>query len=280
MTRGSKQQTYLKGKAKKVKTTGVCAYGGQHPIHDNDGNIYYNVLEQQYRYDNKKICFYSYNSAPLNSKEVNNQNPCNGFELSHLLSFIEQHNTSKQPAINKTLGLPNKNTKQSIEYIQNNVIDNDEFACCSILTSQHWCTAILTKDKIYIFDPTLQTHNKENIVQIGDATCQVTFLNDYPMQKQTGQICGLCNAEFIINVAKYDNIKQLNDSKERVCIEVARDVYKTVGSEEAKQQLTDKFFGIGKQFYELAHHDVAQNKHTDQQQNIKKQQTVNSIAHK
>ena len=169
-----------------------------------------------------------------------------GFELIHILEHIKNNNI-----LHGTIGLPNKSTNRSIIEIQTNLlINNNQFICSTILcdNNSHWCIAVISKNEINIFDPTLQTKQNNNKLKIGDSEQTVVYLNEcksshkeFIVQHKNGQICGLCCAEFIIQTSQCNSFQHLKDNIEIICDNVTVRVTEAVTKEKIEEQLTDYY---------------------------------------
>ena len=104
----------------------------------------------------------------------------------------------------------------------------------------HWTVAIISQDRIDMFDSTLQ---QKNTFEINNKLlkCNETVNAKRQIQNENGKICGLCSAEFIIEASKCDSLEHLKENINTICDKVAANVIKAIGSENAKEQLTEDF---------------------------------------
>ena len=148
--------------------------------------------------------------------------------------------------------LPNTRTKEAIEDIQKK-LEKDEFKFTPILHSRHWCCGVITHDKIYVFDSTLQTQidksKKEGVLKIGTyEKCPITYLNHgKQIQSDNGRICGPCVVEFSKKIAELNSIQEVLDACKDGTIfkNIAQEIYnKLQVKSSAGLQFTEEYYNI------------------------------------
>ena len=221
---------------------------------------------------NDNLILYCYNETYNKQQEqINYVLPITtiikGFKYPHLLHHIgvRCEELSKLEILQNIVGLPNEQTENAINFVQKHIgpiveqqeekdiLTKKDFICSPILKNEHWTVAVISKNEVNIFDPTLQTRVSGTDLcklKIDDAKEEQTFncLNkDYQIQKYPAEstICALCSAEFIIEASKCESLEYLRNNMDRICNNVAANVisiFKNRGkSEEIKKQLTEDF---------------------------------------
>lgn len=207
------------------------------------------------------IVKYSYNTD-YNYKLIE-QDFIGGFDYPHLLHHIGVRckELSKSEILQNIVGLPNEQTEDAINFVQKHIgpiveqqeekdiLTKKDFICSPILKNKHWTVAVISKNEVNIFDPTLQTRVSGTDLcklKIDDAKEEQTFncLNkDYQIQKYPAEstICGLCSAEFIIEAAQCDSLEHIRQNINKICNNVAANVIEAIGQKNAETQLTEDF---------------------------------------
>lgn len=153
--------------------------------------------------------------------------------------------------------LHNTKTKKEIEGIQARLKNQDnfegKFKFTPIFHNKHWCCGVITHDKVYVFDPTLQTQKyksrKEGILKIGDTECEVTYLNHKKqIQDNRGRICGPCVVEFGKKIAELDSIGEIikgcesGDIFKKVAQGVYNEFMRNLQGKSLQDEVWDDFF--------------------------------------
>lgn len=212
------------------------------------------------------IVKYSYNSNYHH--KLAKEDFIDGLDYPRLLHHIGVRckGLNKPEILQNIVGLPNKQTENAINSVQQHIgptveqqeekgipvkkaLTEKDFICSPILKDKHWTVAIISKNEVNIFDPTLQTRVSGTDLcklKIGDMKEERTFncLNkDYQIQKYPAEstICALCSAEFIIWASQCESLEHLRNNMDRICNNIAVNVVKVIGPENAKEQLTEDF---------------------------------------
>lgn len=125
--------------------------------------------------------------------------------------------------------------------IKNGTIEKD-FVLTPLLTlspEQHWVVAVVSPDCIELFDLTLQTREQQYKISRFNVS-QYDCINKSAIQRIDGTICGICSAEFMIEALKKNNLQELKRDIDDVCLEVAKNVYRHIGTSKAEKQFTDE----------------------------------------
>ena len=175
----------------------------------------------------------------------------NGLDLGQMLHHIgiRCKDLNKPEILQNVVGLSEKDTKIGIKYVrehmgpttivqeeEKDILTKKNFICSPILKNGHWTVAVISKDEINIFDPTLQTKVSGTDyceLEIGDMEKQ-TFnclnkncqIQKYPAEST---ICGLCSTEFIIWASQCDSLEHLKQNINTICDKVAANVIEAIG---------------------------------------------------
>lgn len=126
--------------------------------------------------------------------------------------------------------------------VQNKAAEKD-FILTPLLTlspEQHWVVAIISPDKIQLFDSTLQTRGQQYKISRFNVS-QYDCINGDAIQNKDGTICGLCSAEFMAEASKKNNLRESERNIDDICFKVAKNVYEYINIDEARKQLTSKY---------------------------------------
>ena len=192
----------------------------------------------------------------VNGYKLVSENYVQGLSYNQMLHHIGVRckDLNKPEILQNAVGLSDEFTEVGIKYVQKHIsstivqgediLTKKNFICSPILKHGHWTVAVISENKINIFDSTLQT--KETLdgngqLQIGSCKQKVNYLNKKPIQDKNGQICALCSTEFIIEASKYESLEHLRQNMDTICNNVAANVIKTIGSKNVKSQLTEDF---------------------------------------